>query len=416
VTAGDVPGVMRELRFAAERAPMAEVARIVGWASAQVGFDDLVTASAALAADPGSAQALYEFGYAAIEHGASYLAIPALTLALADAPGERPVLLELLSALEDEARHAEAIAVLEQHEPILQAWPDRYLLVFNCIMAGDIERARVNLPRLPAPGDDQWAQAYGRIRSMLDRAAVAGSVTGLDGRDLRGWHFVVNGGVLGTLSPYGYDQGMNGRWAYLQDSHGRCLHGLQRLRLVLDAAGRRPATVSLLPDRSSAILGSAAAQVLGLPAVAFDPAGTDTVVVAYALERADPEVVLQLRQRRDGQLLFEHATCWTDPPALAADVSTLLHQTNVAPWDGYTVVRPGDAPGREPPDDRPVEELATVILHADPSPDGADDGAPPDPDGDVVTFVSAVASAWPAQAPQRERMRSPGPVRSSRFL
>jgi hypothetical protein len=43
-------------------------------------------------------------------------------------------------------------------------------------------------------------------------------VTSLDRQDLRGWHYVLTGGVLGSLSPYGFDVGMTGRWAYVSDS------------------------------------------------------------------------------------------------------------------------------------------------------------------------------------------------------
>ncbi|MBO7941494.1 hypothetical protein JTP77_037185, partial [Streptomyces sp. S9] len=83
----------------------------------------------------------------------------------------------------------------------------------------------------------------------------------LDGTDLRGWQFVLGGTILGTLSPYGFDAGMAGRYAWLQDSPEQCLRGLLRLKAVLEAAGTRPASVSLLPDRGSRILGLAAAEV-----------------------------------------------------------------------------------------------------------------------------------------------------------
>ncbi len=249
--AGDVPGVMRGLRFAAERAPLAELAQIVGWASAQMGFDDLAAASAALVADPRRAEALYEFGYAGIERGGAYVAIPALRNALAEAPGSRQVLLELVAAFEDEFRHADAIDVLESHAAILRPWPDRYLLVFNAVMAGDVERARANLTQLPAPDDAQWTSTYEHIRLTLERAAAVGRTTTLDLRALRGWHFVLNGAVLSTLSPYGYDSGMNGRWGHIRDSPAHCRQGLHRLRLVLAAADRRPTTVSRMPPARS---------------------------------------------------------------------------------------------------------------------------------------------------------------------
>jgi hypothetical protein len=141
---------------------------------------------------------------------------------------------------------------------------------------------------------------------------------------------------LAGLSPYGFDAGMTGRWAYLSDSAGGCAAALPRLRLILDAAGTAPQAVALLLDRSSRILGAAAAETLGLPATDFDPGqpAASSLVVAYDLTKTDPGTVAALRERFPGQVLFERAMCWTDPPRVTADVSGLLDQMVVPPWVG----------------------------------------------------------------------------------
>ena len=48
----------------------------------------------------------------------------------------------------------------------------------------------------------------------------------------------------------------------------------------------------------------------------------------------DPSAVAALRERVPGQVLFERATCWTDPPRVTPDVSGLLGQRVVPPWAG----------------------------------------------------------------------------------
>ncbi|KJY27087.1 hypothetical protein VR46_39505, partial [Streptomyces sp. NRRL S-444] len=176
------------------------------------------------------------------------------------------------------------------------------------------------------------------------------------------------------------------------------------LGLVLDAAGRRPASVSILPGRACTVIGLAAAELLGLPAVPYDPARPDTLVVAYDLNAHDPELLFSLHERTDGHVLYEHATCWTDPPAVTADVSGLLAQHTVAPWAEN---------GQRPADTRPVEEIARDIVTADPAPDGGDGQTPADPDEALRGFTAAVAAGW-LDGP-RDRVRSCGPVRSSRF-
>ncbi|WP_254897646.1 hypothetical protein [Kitasatospora sp. NA04385] len=259
IDAGDPQGAARELRARADDLTAGDLAPAVGRLAELVGIDELAGAAAALAADPSAPGALYAYGYACIEHGLSGLAVPALRQALAGAlrgdgvpeakrrlfgrarpaaaaVDPRQVLLELAVALEDGERHDEAVELLREHEDVTGDWPDRYLLVHNALMAGRLDLAREVFARLSAP-DDTWRPAADRIRRTLARADA---VPPAGPADLRGWHHVLTGGLLATLSPFGYDAGMTGRWAYLQGGWGDCRLGLERLRAVLAATGRRP--------------------------------------------------------------------------------------------------------------------------------------------------------------------------------
>ncbi len=411
---GDIPGALRQLRSGTDELPLGETALVVGRAAGAAGFDDLQRAAEALASRPEKPQELYDFGYACVERGVPYLAIPALREALRLVPGSKAALRELVSAYEREGRHSEAVQVLTANESSLADWPDRYLLVHNALMSGDLPLAHRQHAPLPDPEDQQWLSARARQSRMLERAASAEAVSALDGTDLRGWQYVLGGTVLGTLSPYGFGAGMTGRYAWLQDTYDQCLRGLLRLKTVLDAAGVRPTSVSLLPDRGSRILGLAAAEVLGLPAQPFDPERADTVVVAYDLNDVSPEIIGRLFERKPGQILHEHASCWTDAPAVTADSVTLLHQSATAPWDGALQQSDGGGVERTAPDARPESEIAADIVAADPAPDEGDGESPADPDERLTQFVTAVRDTW--LQGDRVHLSSPGPVPSSRFI
>ncbi len=411
---GDIPGALRQLRSGTDSLPLAETALVVARAAGAAGFDDLEQAAEAVVAHPDRPQELYDYGYACVERGVSYLAVPALREALRLAPGSLAALRELVSAYEREERHGDAVEVLSAHDGELTDWPDRYLLVHNALMAGDLPLARRQHALLAPPEDDQWQFARTRQNRMLERAASAQGAGPVDRTDLRGWQYVLGGTVLGTLSPHGYSAGMTGRYAWLQDSYDQCLRGLLRLRTVLEAAGVRPTSVSLLPDRAGRVLGLAAAEVLGLPAVPFAPERADTVVVAYDLNDVDPEILGQLYERTPGQVLHEHASCWTDPPAVCADSVTLLHQSNTAPWAGLLRQTEDGGIERSAPDERPEEEIAADIVCADPTPEEGDDDAPADPDEALRAFVEAVRATW--LQGERARLQSSGPVPSSRFM
>ncbi|MCP9948564.1 tetratricopeptide repeat protein [Actinomadura madurae] len=408
---GDIAGLIRHLRFNADGMDLAEVGRLMEGAATLSGFDDMREAAAAMAREQ-TPQELYDFGYACIERGIAFLAIPPLRRALEMLPDEPALLMELVSALERENRHAEAVAALEPRVDSLDPWPARYLLAYNALFSGDLARAEHEAGRLPAP-DDTWTPARDRLARMLQRARAVRDVSPLDGTDLRGWHYALGGSVLLTISPYGYGDGMTGRFAFTSDAFSTCRRSLDRLRLVLDAADRRPTSVGLLPDRSSRILGLAAARLLGLPAEPFAPGRPGVLAVAYDLNETDAE---GLWERAEGQVLFEHATCWTDPPAVSADVTGLLHQVVKAPWGEQLRFSPSGETETVPPDERPVEELAEEIVRADPHEpdDGADDGAPPDPDELLAGFARAAAGRW--LSGPRDTVHSPGPVPSSRFV
>jgi len=301
---------------------------------------------------------------------------------------------ELVAALERDGQHARAVAVLEGAR--VRAAVAAPLPV--CLQRADGRQpgqgAAGGFGRLPEPQDAAWRPVRERVRRMLARAGIARTVTSLDRQDLRGWHYVLTGGVLGGLSPYGF-AGMTGRWAYVGDSAGSCAAALQRLRLVLAAAGTVPESVALLPDRSSRILGAAAAATLGLPTAEFDPgrAAANCLVVAYDLTTSDPGAVAALRERAPSQVLFERATCWTDPPRVTADVTGLLGQSTVPPWAAQLRRLEDGTTGRGPEDDRPVETVAAEIAGAAPEGDEGDGSTPPDPDEGLRRFVEAVTAA-----------------------
>jgi hypothetical protein len=407
--AGDVGAAVAKLRYVAGRAPLPDVVALVGRAGAAAGFADLASASDAVVADPANAQALYDLGYACVERGISTIAVPVLEAALEWEPGNRTIVSELVAAYEDEYRYRDAVAVLEANNDSLLDWPDRYLIVFNSMMSGDVERARRYAAAL-SPPDERWTGARRRIDGMLHRAEVVPGP--LDYKALRAWHYVLNGTLLASVSPYGFDGPMYGRYAYLQDQADECRRTLARAGSALRTVGRSPSTVSTLPDRSSEILGLAAAMVLDLPAQAWQSGVTDTVVVAYDLQHVDPDLLPGLRERPEGTVLVEHATCWTAPPLVAADLTGLLHQTVVPPWGERLMAPPGKQTYRAAADDRPAGVIAAEIAAATDEPTEV---APGDSDSEFQAFVTALRDEWPLRGGHRDRLWSPGPVSSSFF-
>jgi hypothetical protein len=253
---------------------------------------------------------------------------------------------------------------------------------------------------------------------MLARARAVETVSKLDAKDLRGWHFVVNGALLLHRSPYGLDEGMNGRYAFTQDSDARCHASIRALGTVLEAWSRPPACVFSLDERNASILAHAAATLLRVPLRPWRPDGGPGVIVAYDLQKLDGQTVEALHEHRRDQLLFAHAECWTSPPPFAADVLGYVYQVNESPWDARMSFDPvTKTSARRPPEAAPVPELAARIASATP---GEDDGGVAEMP-EVVRFAAAIASV-PEEAGAfrvrglRATHRTDSPVKSSRFL
>jgi hypothetical protein len=318
--------------------------------------------------DPSDAKALYDLGYWMIDQDLSGIAATVLARANLLVPDHESILTELVCALERGLRFHEACHFLRAAPGLVeQSFVCRYLLAWNALMTGDLSEPRQLLPGLD-PGDNaDFAAMKDRIAGMLSRADAVREVTPLNGTDLRGWHFVLTGGLLLHLSPYGFEDGMHGRYAFVQDDAGRCLEGIRRLAGVFEAWSVRPPRVFLLPDPDSASLGLATAEVLGLPGEPWpaDGMAEPGLIVAYDLSALDETLLGQLAEHRPGQIVWAHASPWTAEPPFAADLTTYLYQQNVSAWGERMRINP-DTQDVEtmPADTRPPPERASDIVAA----------------------------------------------------
>ena len=425
LAAGDFPAAFAALRFSLHypqglgewRALLGRFAQICdGIAGADL--HDKVRAVAD-EQDPQHVQALYDLGFDLIEHDLPEIAATFLARACEIAPHHPELLAELCAALERCHMNTEAVRWLEHSPEALQdSFTLRYLLAWNAVMAGDLARARAELPSLGRPADANERAMQHRLAGVITRADTIARASTLDRRDLRGWHFALNGSVLLHMSPYGLDEGMNGRYAFTQDSESLCHEALVRLRHTLISLDVQLTTVLTLADPDSAAFGAATARFLGLPARPFaDAREASGLVVAYDLAHARADQLADLQQHRPGQILWTHASEWTQDQPIAGDIVTYLYQMNVSPW-GERLVVDGEHGGtkRTARDDAPADELARRVLGAPIEPDALADLDALDRLARAIETLAGdhAAGAFRSYGVRR-RQWSGGPVPSSRF-
>ncbi len=360
------------------------------------GAEPLAELAAAVVADPEKPEALYDLGYALIDAGAPAIAATLLWRCLAIVGESEEVVTELVSALESSLAYPDAFALLEQHAGLrATSFLARYLHAFNAAMSGRLDVTRTVLPEL-VPDSPETTALHATIAGIVERADRLAGMCPLDATDLRGWHYVLTGGLLTHRSPYGFEDPMHGRYAWLADSLPRIVTGIDRL--VALVAGRDLPCVYAAPGEGHEILGTVIAARLGIPLAPWPAVGVPApgLVVFYDLADVSPANITQLLQRRPDQILYAHASPWTVDSPIAPDVTTLLYQSLVAPWDEA---------GGEP-------DLAALeaALRASPGLD-AEEQLVDDPPG----WAALVARTWPPEPGPRSRLWAGGPVSSSRF-
>lgn len=374
-------------------------------------------------------QALYNLGYQLVEHSLHGMAATVLLRAHLLIPGAEPMVTELVVALEGMGAHAEAARLLQAQPQLVQnSFMCRYLLAYNALMSADVDETRRLAPGLESllarsGADGEQAQAFAgmreRIFQLLARVDALKGVSPLDTKDLRGWHFVTTGGVLLHLSPYGFDEGMRGRYAFLQDSPALCLEGIRRVEAVLAQAGRKPPRVFLLPDHHSTILALATARVLGLPTEPWPEQGSDApgLIVAYDLSTLESPLLKTFWDHRPGQVLWSHATQWTEEAPFTADLTTFLYQQNTPPWGAQLRINPETQKVEPaPPSKEPAEVLAEGVVSA-----RLEDTALTDlPEltkrvSAMATVAGDAAGGLFREQGRRRRSLTDSPVKSNRF-
>ena len=168
-----------------------------------LGHGELAAECSRAASDLADADALYDLGYALVEAGLAPMAAVVLGRCVEIAPESEQALTELVSALERSLAYRDAQVLLEARpEYVENSFLCRYLLAYDAAMAGDLATTRRHAPLL-APGDDAQRFMAARIHGILARADRVTGLARLDSADLRGWHYVLTGGLLTHLSPYG---------------------------------------------------------------------------------------------------------------------------------------------------------------------------------------------------------------------
>ncbi|MGR7000626.1 hypothetical protein ACU686_25530 [Yinghuangia aomiensis] len=216
----------------------------------------------------GRRPAVFDFGYACIEHGASYAAIPALV--------ERPARARLACRATHRAgRRLRGRAAARRRRcraPGRRAsrcptGPERYLLAYHSPLGRHPRSGPRRLrPRLAEPRR-QVAVGGDRLRRMLDRADTTRGVRPLDHQDLRGWQFVLTGAVLAEISPHGLRPGHD-RPVCLPPGQPRIAGAGWTVLARPRRHGDAPTTVSLLDEAVRNITGPRGVEVLDARAAA----------------------------------------------------------------------------------------------------------------------------------------------------
>ncbi len=363
-----------------------------------------------------NSKALYDFGYELVEIGLPRIAVTILNRADAQEPGNLHIISELSAALDRSGFNFEIVRLFTKYETLLaENFFFRYMNAFAGIMTQDASYVEECLKKYPlAPDGEQEIFMADRIDDFMNKWNTLGT---LDEHDLRAWQFVTSSSILLHISPYGFDEGMHGRYAFTQDSDSTCLEGLKKLQSLLLLLKISPPKILAPRERGAEILGRAAASLFNLPFAFFeDDADAAGLVITYDLGLLSDNILEQLSFKKPGQVLFTHAVNWVEPPYFSPDFHTFQYQINNAPWDAKMHFEEDGESSQTPPDESSAEEIAERILNAK-----IDEEMCIEDENEVVKFtknlinLGLVPTALLEEG-QRPRFWDSSPVTSNRFL
>ncbi len=392
----------------------ADVWQLFGSIAGAMGFEKLSHLAIKAGDEPHDAQLLYSLGYELIEVNLPLIAATPLNQAHLMLPDNEAILSELSTAFENAGHYDLAYMHLSCASQVLkESFMCRYLLAFNGIMSGHLEEGREIYPSLSSPPDENFEFMRDRIGNFLERADRLAEITDLGHHDLRGWHYVLTGGMLLHLSPYGFDEPMRGRYCYVQDSYGLVREGVERLRASLHTWGIRPESVLYYPDKNSEVLARVVARLEDVDIQAWSegqeiPEGP-TLIIAYDLGHTSGEFIRAFLERKPNQFLWAHALHWVEDFPITADFCTFMYEFNLAPWEGggASIDPVTQAQTVTEDDPAPASELAERVLIAE-----IEDN-PVDEMEEFLSFIHAVGQ--PASGDRREKYFQGSPVKSNRM-
>lgn len=381
---------------------------MLGTLALQRGAPELHGLAEQVVRDLESPDRLYDLGFALIDAGLPLVAATVLWRCLSLVGDSEEVMCELISALEAATAYEDAFRLLDEREALrASSFLCSYLYAFDAAMTGRLAVVRATVGSL-VPSAPAHEVMRGTLERILERADRVATVCALDRADLRGWHYVLTGGLLLHRSPYGFPAPMNGRYAWLQDSHALIATGLERLRPFV--AGLP--CIYAPHGRDHEIVAHAAAQKFGLPVAPWPAIGVPApgLIVAHRLEAIPPAALAALAQRKVDQLFYAHASPWTYDSRIAPDVTMCLAQTLNAPWEAaHTYSTDPERAIQRAADNRPAEVIAAEIVAS-----GLVDDCEAEP-VDLEGWQALVARVWPLGPGPRTRLWAGGPVPSNRF-
>ena len=117
----------------------------------------------------------------------------------------------------------------------------------------------------------------------------------------------------------------------------------------------------------------------------------------------------------EGQLLYSHATCWTEPPPCVPDITTILYQRLDAPWGERMGVDEQGEVCTTPADDSPAEDIAARVAATEPENGEVEQHDPHDRLLEVLRAMDPLASFRNPSGGRRSPLWEGGPVKSHCF-
>lgn len=314
----------------------------------------------------------YDLGYYYMDVGQNRLAVPFLKRALGLSEGNTEVAIELSVAYTSQFEPEKGFEVLKGVDlgRDFWAWYQYYWCGFLTGKKHDILKfikgARASFDKAVEQEDSDIAALYymlDKLQQCVDRYSTIKDIQPI----IMHWHYIQYGAaILDCFDNPGSENALEvagGRYVAKFGAYNEVKKIIYKLKTYIEKLEFLPMAVCYLPDKDSEILGRVLAKAMNIPCREYCNQKIREKHIVIAADNRDFNVCPELAVVKKNEITFAFNHHWLENSLITPDISGLMSQMYVFPWQGDSlkINEETNTVEKTEGDEKTIEEIVKTI-------------------------------------------------------